>query len=101
MQSDNKRTTAIIVTIAAILLCGCPGLFALCWGVIAAGVSFIPGAEINIGGSSDPQTALVAGGGAVCLGLVFVTIPVIVGFFSLRKKPSPMSTFNETIPPTS
>jgi hypothetical protein len=69
----------------------------VCWGGLAAVVSFVPGADIDIGGSSDPTAALFSGLGAVCLGILFVAIPVAVGFFTLRKKPD---TFEE-IPPTS
>ncbi|MBI3360747.1 MAG: hypothetical protein HY023_06515 [Chloroflexi bacterium] len=88
-----NRRTAIIATVAAAVLCGCPGLFGCLWGVIAAGVSFVPGADINIGGSSDPQTALQTGLGAACVGLILIAIPVAVGFFTLRKKPDqPQST---------
>jgi hypothetical protein len=84
----DKRTTAIVATVATALLCGCPGLFALCWGVIAVPVSFMPGADINIGGSNDPRTALFSGIGALCIGLLFILIPVLVGYFTLRTKPA-------------
>ena len=83
----DKRTTGIIATIVAALLCGCPGIFSLCWGGIAAIVAFVPGADINIGGSSDPQAALYTGIGALCGGVLLIAIPVAVGFFTLRKKP--------------
>ena len=82
----ENRKVAIIVTIIAVALCGCPGLIAVFWGLIAAIVSFVPNADINIGGSSDPTTALVTGLGSCCLGLVFIAIPIAVGFFTLRKK---------------
>jgi hypothetical protein len=62
------RQTALIVTIASAILCGCPGLFACFWGLIAGVVSFIPGAEIDIGGSSDPTAALMAGLGDTLVG---------------------------------
>jgi hypothetical protein len=80
------RNTALIVTIASAILCGCPGLFACFWGLIASVVSFIPGAEIDIGGSSDPTAALMAGLGSICIGLLLVVIPVAVWFFTLRGK---------------
>ena len=83
----NNRNTGMIATIAAAVLCGCPGLFALFWGSLAAVVSFMPGADINIGGSSDPRTALFSGLGTLCVGILFLAIPVAVGFFTLRKKP--------------
>ena len=83
----QNRTGGVIATIVAVLLCGCPGLFALCFGAIAASASFIPGSEIDMFGSKDPQSALVSGVGALCLGLIFVLVPIAVGFFTLRKKP--------------
>jgi hypothetical protein len=88
----DKRTTGIIVTLVAVLLCGCPGLFALCFGSLSAVVSFVPGADINIGGSSDPAAALTMGLVALCLGLLFVAIPVVVGFLTLRNRPSAATT---------
>ena len=95
----DKRTVGIIATVATALLCGCPGLFSLCWGAFAAVVSFIPGANIDIGGSSDPTTALVSGIGALCLGVIFVAIPVVVGFVTLRRKPEAAPISNEPLPP--
>ena len=95
----DKKNVGIIATVATALLCGCPGLFGVCWGLIAAVVSQIPGANIDIGGSSDPQTALISGIGALCLGVIFVAIPVVVGFVTLRKKPEPEPYTTEPIPP--
>jgi len=71
---------------STVSLCGCPGLLALCWGSLSAVVSFVPGADINIGGSSDPGSALFAGLGTLCVGILFIAIPVGVGFYTLRKK---------------
>ena len=81
-----NRNTAIIITVVSLILCGCPGLFACLWGTIAATVSFIPGAQIDIGGSSDPATALATGAGSICLGLIFIAIPVLLWFFTLRRR---------------
>lgn len=86
-----NRTPAIIATVATALLCGCPGLFACLFGAISAVVSFVPGADINIGGSSDPTTALFTGLGTLCVGIILVAIPVAVGFFTLRNKPAQTS----------
>ena len=87
MENTNNKTPGIIATVAAVVLCGCPGLFAFCWGAIASLVSFMPGADINIGGSSDPTSALLAGLGSLCVGVLFIAVPVAVGYFMLRKKP--------------
>ena len=85
----DKRTTGIIATIATVLLCGLPGLLSVCVGAMMALMSFIPGAEIDMFGSSDPQSAFGFGIGALCVGVLFVLIPVVVGFLTLRRKPAP------------
>ncbi len=94
----DKRTTGIVATIAAVLLCGCPGLFALCLGAITAFAGAVPGSQIDIFGSQDPQTALLTGVGVLCLGLIFIAIPVVVGFVTLRNRPASAAAVN---PPSS
>ena len=97
----DKRTVGLIATIATVLLCGCPGLLAVFMGAIFAVVSFVPNANIDIGGSNDPQAALAFGGVALCLGIIFIIIPIVVGFLTLRKKPAKVTTpvSNEPLPP--
>lgn len=96
----DKKTTGIVTTVVTALLCGCPGLFALCWGTLAALVSFMPGADIDIGGSSDPQAALITGLVSLCAGVIFIAIPIVVGVLMLRKKPA-LAMDNEPLPPAS
>jgi hypothetical protein len=99
-----KKNTAVILTIVAALLCGCPGLFGMCWGALSAIVSFIPGAQIDIGGSSNPQTALWTGLGTLCGGIIFIAIPIVIGVVTLRKKKEPEVAevvSNEPLPPAS
>ncbi len=81
----DEKTKGILATLAATLLCGCPGLFGLCLGATSAVAAFSPGAEINVFGSSDPQSALMMGLVSLCLGVIFVAIPVVVGMKMLRK----------------
>ena len=76
----DKKTTGLIATIATALLCGCPGLIGLCMGAMFAIVGTIPGSNIDIGGSSDPSAAIGTGLAMLCVGLIFVAIPVVVGF---------------------
>ncbi len=85
----DKKTTAIVVTIAATLLCGCPGLFSLFAGGMFALVSFIPGANIDVFGSSDPGSALNVGIAGLCVGIVFVLIAAAAIFFSWRRRSGP------------
>lgn len=97
----ENRNTAMIITGVTALCCGCPGLFSVCWGALAATVSFVPGADIDIGGSSDPQAALLTGLGSLCIGILLIAIPIAVGFFTLRKKPAAEASIvsDEPIPP--
>ncbi len=96
----DKKTTGIVATVAATLLCGCPGLGAMCFGLISAFAGVVPGSDIDIGGSSDPMAAIIMGLVALCLGVVFVAIPIAVGFFTLRNKQiTETSISNEPIPP--
>ena len=99
-----KRNTAVILTVVAAVLCGCPGLLAMCWGGLSAIISFIPGADINIGGSTDPNTAFMTGLGSLCGGIIFIAIPIVIGVVTLRKKKQPAEPeiiSDEPLPPTS
>ena len=83
----EKRTVGIVATVITVLLCGCPGLISLCGGLFFALTSVMPGAKIsNFDGSSDVTTAVATGLAGCCFGLIFVAIPIAVGFFTLRKK---------------
>ena len=95
----DKKKTGIIATVATALLCGCPGLISLCMGAIYAVVSQIPGAEIDMFGSSDPADALTFGIGGICLGIVFVAIPIVVGVVMLRKSQEAVPVSDEPLPP--
>ncbi|RPI31555.1 MAG: hypothetical protein EHM70_11275 [Chloroflexota bacterium] len=95
----DKKTTGIIATVATVLLCGCPGLLSLCWGLLSAFASFVPGAEIDIFGSSDPSSAMTMGIVTICVGIIFVVIPIVVGFLTLRNKPETVVPSNEPVPP--
>jgi hypothetical protein len=100
----DKKTTGIIATVATALLCGCPGLFGLCFGLVSAAASQIPGANIDVLGSSDPKSALTMGLITLCVSIIFIAIPVVVGVVTLRKKPEgeippPPVTPSEPMPP--
>jgi integral membrane sensor domain MASE1 len=86
----DKKTTGLIATIASVLLCGCPGIFLCLFGALTA-----------TGNGTFNEQYLQPSYGYVllCLSLIFIIIPVAVGFFTLRKKPQPPVN-NEPIPPT-
>jgi hypothetical protein len=83
----NQRTTAIVLTVAVIVLCACPGVFGLFMGGLFAVVSFVPGAEIDMMGSSDPQSALNFGLGGLCGGALLLAVAAAVIYFAWRRQP--------------
>jgi hypothetical protein len=82
----DRKVIAIIVTVVAVLLCACPGLFGLFMGGMFAVVSFMPGADIDMFGSSDPQSALTFGIGGLCGGIVLLLIAAVAIFIVWRRK---------------
>lgn len=94
----NNRNTNLIATIVAAVLCGCPGLFGLCFGGISLLAGFVPGAEIDVFGSSDPASATTMGLVTLCLSVIFIAVPIIVWFVTRRKETTPSSD-NEPLPP--
>jgi hypothetical protein len=99
----QNRTTAIILTIVAVLLCGCPGIGACVSGIlIAAGVPF----TTTVNGYSTTQALPVGYGiGLICLAVILVVIPIVVGVLTLRKKTpkdvAPITPPSEPLPPAS
>lgn len=93
----SNRTAAVIITIVAVLLCACPGLAALCWG-LASFADYAGGFGIF---ATSQNTYLWYIFGGVCGGIFLIAIAAIVSFFVLRKKketPLPPSP-DEPIPP--
>jgi len=83
----DKKTTGLIATIATAVLCGCPGLFGLCLGSTSVVAGLVPGADIDVFGSNDPAAATTMGVVFLCLSIIFIAIPIVVGVVTLRKKP--------------
>ncbi len=82
----NNRSTGIIATIAAVLLCGCPGLFLCLFGALTAA---------GQGTFNEARLAPAVGFTLLCVALIMLLIPVAVGFFTLRKRD------DTTLPPQS
>ncbi len=82
----DDKTKGIIATLVATLLCGFPGLVMLCMGSLFAVAGAIPGADIDVFGSSDPGSAIAMGLGMLCASVIFIAIPVVVGLKTLRRK---------------
>jgi TRAP-type C4-dicarboxylate transport system permease small subunit len=87
----DKKTTGLIATIATALLCGCTGLcLCLFGGVTAAGVMPYT-TELN-GVSNQGYLPVGWGYAMLCLSVIFIAIPIVVGVVTLRKKPEDVVT---------
>ena len=86
----DSRTKGIIATVAAVLLCGCPGLFLCIFGALAAAGAPVTTEWNGVTNSApmQPTTAFAL----LCVGLIFIVIPIVVGFITLRKKAAPADT---------
>ncbi len=97
----ENRTAAIIATIAAVILCGCPGLFLCVFGAVTA-TGNMPYNVTDFSGNTSTGTMATSWGfGMLCVALIFILIPILVGFFTLRKKPgtTPVVPPSTPIPP--
>lgn len=95
----NNKNTGMIATIAAVVLCGCPGLFLCLFGAFTSAGMMPYSTEVN-GVSNSGTLPVGAGLGMLCVALIFILIPVAVGFFTLRKKPGDVVESSEPTPPT-
>lgn len=85
----DKKTVALVAAVAATLVCGCPGLIGLFMGGLFAVISFIPGADIDMFGSADPQAALNFGLVSLCLGGLGVLVAIGAGVWAWRSRRAP------------
>ena len=92
----NNKSTGMIATIATVVLCGCPGLLLCIFGAVTATGNMPFSTEVN-GISNSGTLPSTYGFVLLCLSLIFILIPVGVGFFTLRKKPATA----EEVPPAS
>ncbi|MBA4379581.1 MAG: hypothetical protein C0393_02650 [Anaerolinea sp.] len=93
-METKSKTGAIIGTIVAVLLCGCPGLSLCLFGVYAA-TGTMP--DFYSGYGNLPGWI---GFVLICLSLIFIAIPIVVGVLTLRKKPEAVVVSpDEPLPP--
>ncbi len=95
----DTRTKGILATVAAVILCGCPGLFLCIFGAFTATGTMPYTTELN-GISNTGTLPPTSGYVMLCLSLILIVIPIAVGFFTLRNKPT-APTNNEPMPPAS
>jgi hypothetical protein len=99
MEKKPNKTGAIIATVAAILLCGCPGLSLCVIGVWAATGSMPDSFQLF---SSYGNLPGWLGFALLCVALIFILIAILVPVLTLRnKKSTPEVPPIDTLPPTS
>lgn len=81
-----ERRTGIFFTLALVLICGFPGLLVAVWGLLAALVSFMPGAEVDIAGSNEPLAGFIAGVIAIGLGGLMLAVPFRIWHLHVRRR---------------
>jgi len=82
----DKKTAGIIATVATALLCGCPGLFLCIFGAVTAAGVMPYTTEFN-GVVDEGVLPSSYGFVTLCVALIFIAIPIVVGFVMLRNKP--------------
>jgi uncharacterized membrane protein YhdT len=80
MEKKQNKTWAIVGTVAAILLCGCPGLTMCLFGVWAATGKM---SDYWNGYGYFPSWV---GFALICLAIIFIAIAILVPVLTLRKK---------------
>ena len=91
-----NRNVGIALTIITVLCCACPGLFMCVFGgLIGAGVPL----TTTVGDVSSVQSLpAYYGFGLICLSIILILIPIIVGFVTLRS-PKPAVDSSVVVPP--
>jgi len=91
-----NRNVGIALTIITVLCCACPGLFmCVSGGLIGAGVPL----TTTLNDVTTSQTLPASYGfGLICLSIILILIPVVVGFVTLRKK-SVVENESVVVPP--
>jgi hypothetical protein len=98
VEKKQNKTWPIVGTVAAILLCGCPGLVAC---VVGALIAFKVPFTTTVNGFSSTQPLPIGWGlGLLCLAVIFIIIAVVVPILLLRKKkPAAAAATPEVLPP--
>jgi hypothetical protein len=82
-EMEDKKRVGMIATIAAVLLCGCPGLCGLVWGaVMAQGYGL---QEYGFDVTGDPEAFTAFGIGAICVGVIGILITIGAGVYWLMQ----------------
>jgi hypothetical protein len=91
----EKKTSGIIAVVVAALLCGVPGLAGLCIGPLAIFGSLLPESELA---SSEGSVVIISGIAMICVSLVFIGIPIVIGILTFGEQKQELTGIEELIP---
>jgi hypothetical protein len=91
----DKKTTGVIAVIVTSVLCGLPGLAGLCIGPLAIFGSQVPDGSLD---QADANLALGMGIAMLCLSIIFIAIPIVVGFLTLGERKKKIADIGGPIP---
>ncbi len=97
----QNRTAAIVITVVTSLACLCSSIICCSSGIPIASGNPI---TYTLNGQETQQTyPATVGYALLCGAVLLLLVPVVVGFFTLRKKPEAvgMPNINEPRPPAS
>lgn len=94
----DKRTLGIVLTIGTALCCGCPGILICLFGGLSASGK-VPYTTDVLGTTGGGNLPAWSGFGMLCLGLIFIAIPIVIGILMLRKSKSAAPV--DIVPPAS
>ncbi len=93
----RDRTLAVILTVAAVILLGFPGLAFLCFGL----TDFIVFYGFNNPFSVTTGFSNLIGTLGLCVGFFLIVITILAGIFLLRRRADlPAPIYEAPIPPT-
>jgi hypothetical protein len=91
---EDKKKVGLIVTIVTVLLCGCPGLCALVFGAMMAA-----GRNLEQYGWEVEGNPAAVGIPAICVGIIFVLIPIAAGVYTLMQNKKAAEVEKVDVPP--
>ncbi len=95
----QNRTTAIILTVVSVLLCGCPGI-AFCIAGVMTLFGMMPYSTTVNGYTNNGIIPSWYGFVGLCLSIILVAIPIVVGVLTLRKKKTGTeASYSDVLPP--
>lgn len=91
-----NKNTSMIITVVLALLCSCCSIF-----TCIMGFGGITGNGTYTLGNVEQPMPPAAGYALLCMSLILILVPILTGFFLLRKKPEATTSSDEPLPPTS